>query len=305
MNPSHRAMHQPPAISDYHRDVARRSPTGPGPAPLVSVVTVVWNGEQFLEDAIRSVIEQDYPAIEYIVVDGGSTDGTPDILERHRDRVDVLISEPDEGIYDAMNKGIAVSRGQLVKLLNADDRLLPGSVSAAVRAYLGPDRTGPRHDEDPGPEAVVIKSDMEFVDRHGEPLKRIGARRAVNPVGAVLHPSWYVDRRLYEKHGLYDTGFRVSADYEMFVRLHHLGVRFHHCATPLVEFRSGGVSQTMTGVFERYDINKRYFSRRVAARTFTMHAYKKLRARMLLRLLGEQRMYQVRRLIHRALGVRD
>jgi glycosyltransferase involved in cell wall biosynthesis len=103
------------------------------PVPMVSVVTVVWNAAATLPETIASVHAQRGTAdLEYIVVDGASTDGTRALLES--DNVDLWISEPDEGIYDAMNKGIALARGEIVVLINADDRLIPGALARGVRA---------------------------------------------------------------------------------------------------------------------------------------------------------------------------
>src|SRR5689334_6995758 len=96
--------------------------------PMVSVVTVVYQGARTLQETIDSVVAQGRDDLEYIVVDGGSTDGTLEILERNRRHITSWRSEPDRGIYDAMNKGIRLARGQLIKLLNADDVLCPGSV---------------------------------------------------------------------------------------------------------------------------------------------------------------------------------
>ena len=87
----------------------------------VSIITVVYNGAETIADAIRSVAAQDYDDIEYIVIDGASKDATPQILADHKDDIDVLVSEPDKGIYDAMNKGVANATGDIVGILNADD----------------------------------------------------------------------------------------------------------------------------------------------------------------------------------------
>jgi putative colanic acid biosynthesis glycosyltransferase len=92
--------------------------------PLISIVTVVYNGEEFLEDTIKSVIEQSYESIEYIIIDGGSTDGTVDIIKKYEDKIDYWVSEPDSGIYDAMNKGAKLASGDFIYFLNAGDRLL-------------------------------------------------------------------------------------------------------------------------------------------------------------------------------------
>ncbi len=103
--------------------------------PLVTIVTVVLDGEAYLEQAIRSVIDQPYENLEYIVIDGGSKDGTLDIISRYKDYIDHWVSEPDEGIYDAMNKGWAASHGKYVYYLGADDVLLSLPVASLAKAY--------------------------------------------------------------------------------------------------------------------------------------------------------------------------
>jgi len=92
--------------------------------PLITIITVVYNGEKYLEETIKSVINQTYPNVEYIIIDGGSTDGTLDIIKKYEDYIDYWVSEKDKGIYDAMNKGILVSNGKYLLFLNADDFLI-------------------------------------------------------------------------------------------------------------------------------------------------------------------------------------
>ena len=91
------------------------------PLPLVTIITVVFNGEKYLQQTIQSVINQTYDNVEYVVIDGGSTDGTVDIIRKYEDKIDYWVSEPDQGIYDAMNKGIQLAGGEIVGLINSDD----------------------------------------------------------------------------------------------------------------------------------------------------------------------------------------
>ena len=105
-------------------------------AMKVSIITVCYNSAKTIEHTIKSVAGQDYGNIEYIIIDGGSTDGTLDIIDRYKDKISVLVSEPDEGIYDAMNKGISIASGELIGMINSDDWYGPYTVSAAVRAMI-------------------------------------------------------------------------------------------------------------------------------------------------------------------------
>ena len=145
-----------PRLSDYPEDVAeghahcggrrlgRLVPRPPGDGyPLVSVVTVVRNGVASFRRTAESVWSQTYPAVEYIVVDGGSTDGTRELIESLGDHIDLWISEPDDGISDAFNKGIALARGEVVGLINSDDWYEPDAVAAAVTALKRSELTSP------------------------------------------------------------------------------------------------------------------------------------------------------------------
>ena len=103
--------------------------------PLVSIVTVVYNGEKHLEESIKSVINQTYDNVEYIIIDGGSTDGTVDIIKKYEDKIDYWVSEKDGGIYDAMNKGIVISHGKIIGIVNADDLIYPDTLAKVSQAF--------------------------------------------------------------------------------------------------------------------------------------------------------------------------
>jgi glycosyltransferase involved in cell wall biosynthesis len=131
-----------------------------GEQPLVSIVTPSFNQADFLEATIESVLSQDYPRIEYIIVDGGSTDGCVDILSRYSDRIDYWISEPDAGQTDAINKGFDRAKGQIFAWLNSDDVYKPGAVSEAV-AFL--------HEN---PDVGMVYGDADFIDDAGNWIGR-------------------------------------------------------------------------------------------------------------------------------------
>lgn len=127
----------------------------------VSIVTISYNQARFLERALRSVLEQDYADIEYIVVDPGSTDGSRDIIERYRDRIDRIILKPDDGPADGLNKGFAAAAGSILAYLNSDDELLPGAVREAVALFQA------------SPHIDVIVGDCNMVDADGRHLRRV------------------------------------------------------------------------------------------------------------------------------------
>ena len=103
--------------------------------PRISVITITYNSAATLEETIRSVTMQDYPALEYVIIDGGSTDGTLDIVQKYKDQIQVVVSEPDKGISDAFNKGIAHATGEIIGIINSDDILLSGALREVAEAY--------------------------------------------------------------------------------------------------------------------------------------------------------------------------
>jgi glycosyltransferase involved in cell wall biosynthesis len=218
----------------------------------ISVITVVYNGASTIEDTILSVAAQTHPEVEHIVVDGGSTDGTVQIIERHRDKLARVISEPDEGIYDAMNKGIACATGEVIGTLNSDDVYADGGVLAMVAEAFA----------DPGLDACY--GDLVYVDReHGERVVRYWTSR---PYEAGLfergwmpaHPTFYVRRRVYERYGGFDLEYRIQSDFELtmrFLRIHH--IRSLYIPRIMVRMRMGGttnnrLSNIIKGNLESY-----------------------------------------------------
>ena len=283
-----------PTLADY-RDAPGRAHRGErtvardvGDLPLVSIVTVARNAERSLPATIASVAEQTYPNIEYIVVDGVSTDSTLEIVQSSRDVVSTWISEPDGGIYDAMNKGIALSTGRYVKLLNADDTLPPDSVARAVAAFG-------RAVED-----TCIYGDIRLMGLDGTGFGFMTLQGGVKYFEPFLHPAWYVPLSTYRIHGLYRTNLRVASDYEYFLRLRRAGIRFQHVGgDPLVSFRIHGASSSLRGVREGFLINQEYQGSLRASYVAGLHLYKKLRGRAMDWVLGEERATLLRTRVHR------
>lgn len=184
---------------------------GTGDAPKISVVTVVRNGLPFIERTIESVLAQDYPALEYWIVDGGSTDGTVELIRTHAPRLAGWTSEPDAGIADAFNKGLARARGDYVMFLNADDALAsPSALSSLVDAAR---RSG-------WPE--VIYGDCDLIDRDsGAFLYRHAVdynRRRFLRCGTLPHPGMLTHRRYFGRFGRFDPAYRIAMDYELQLR---------------------------------------------------------------------------------------
>ena len=191
------------------------------PLPLVSIVTPSFNQARFLETTIRSVLAQDYPRLEYIIVDGGSTDGSLAIIERYADRLAWWVSEPDLGQTDAINKGFARARGEIFAWLNSDDTYLPHAVSEAV-AYL-----------QAHPEVGMVYGDANFIDEHGRVIGRFNARQTDYRRlrwGAVYIPQQaaFFRASLWRQVGPLDPTFYFAMDYDLWVRIAALApLRYH------------------------------------------------------------------------------
>ncbi|HDQ41339.1 MAG TPA: glycosyltransferase [Desulfonatronum sp.] len=205
--------------------------------PLVSIVTVALNAEAHLAQNIESVRGQTYPRVEQIIVDGGSKDGTLDVIERYKNVIARYVSEPDNGIYDAMNKGIRMAGGDVLGLLNADDFYpRPDVISQVMQTFQ---RTG----------ADAVFADLVVVDRaRPERIVRYYDSSGFHPGRFAQgwmppHPTFFVLRKHYETLGLYRTDYKIAADYELLTRfLARHKLVYARIPRVLVHMRSGGVS---------------------------------------------------------------
>ena len=175
--------------------------------PLISAITVSRNSSSTIDRTIRSVLNQRYPRLEYIVVDGASSDGTQRIIDRYKDRISRFVSEPDHGIYDAMNKGIALASGTWIHLLNADDYYLDPNVLAGAVPHLDPERTNYF--------SMTHVSQGRVLREYRFPFTRW--RLFVS--AKVPHPAMIVSADQYRNIGPYDTSLRIAADHDMILRM--------------------------------------------------------------------------------------
>jgi len=205
----------------------------------VSIVTACRNADRFLKHCIESVLNQSYPDIEYIVVDGASTDDSLLIIKNYEGRISRFISQKDEGIYDAMNKGIALAGGDIVGILNADDFFPhPGIVKNIISKF-----------EESKADAVY--GDIWYVDKENisRPVRkwRSGTyRHGFFQWGWMPpHPSFYARRELFEKYGSYDLSFGSASDYELMLRfIHKHKIKTAYLPQTIVKMRTGGVSNS-------------------------------------------------------------
>lgn len=205
----------------------------------VSIITVVYNGAEFIRTCIESILNQTYPDIEYIIVDGKSTDGTVDIVQSYGKRIARFISEPDKGLYDAMNKGIRLATGDVIGLLNADDFYRHKRVIENMVATFK--RTG----------SDAVYGDMIYVDRNGaEKLKRYW-RSGWYTKNAFLwgwmpgHLSFFAKRSIYEQYGLFRLDMKSAADYELMLRfIHKNKIKLAYMDEVTIVMRMGGISNS-------------------------------------------------------------
>jgi glycosyltransferase len=201
-------------------------------------------------DAIKSVLGQDCPGVEYIIVDGGSTDSTLEIIKSYGSRINKMISEPDKGIYDAMNKGIKLASGDIVGILNSDDVYADNMVLSEVVEMFR--KTGA--DAVYGDLVYVGKDDASRVVRYW----RAGQYRPGNfrKGWHPAHPALFVKRQVYEKCGGFDTSFSVSADFELMLRLFEKHkIKTVYLPKVLVKMRLGGESNRALGNIIKGNLN--------------------------------------------------
>ena len=203
--------------------------------PLVSIVTPSYNQAQFLEETILSVLSQDYPSIEYIIIDGGSTDGSVDIIRKYEDRLAYWTSEPDRGPADAVNKGWRRAKGDVLAWINSDDLYMPGAVAEAA-TYLA------TH-----PEVAMVYGRCQYFDDAGD-LRMVGqpwniGRVLGTSLSGVPQPSSFLRRWALDAVGELDTNLVFALDYDMWVRI---GVRYpvHHVPHVWSRFRVHDLSWT-------------------------------------------------------------
>ena len=201
--------------------------------PLVSIITVCLNSEKFLEDAIKSVAGQSYRNIEYIVIDGGSTDRTLDIIIKYEDKITYWVSEKDEGISDAFNKGIMAAKGDLIGILNSDDWYEKGAIKEVAELYMLDRNTG------------VIHGDMCFY-KDKKPLFTISPHSNPERMWREMiynHPACFVARDTYNTFGMFDKNLGIAMDYELLLRFYINKVKFFYIPMVLTNQRVEGKSE--------------------------------------------------------------
>ncbi len=201
----------------------------------VSVITVCYNSASTIEDTIKSVLRQNYEDLEYIVIDGASTDGTLDILHQYKSEIKHLISEPDEGMYYALNKGIKIATGDIIAFLHADDiYAFPEVISGVAEQMKNADALY-------GDLVYVKQSKVNKISRYWKSGSYLPG--SFNWGWMPPHPSFFVRKEVYNKFGTFNTQLHSAADYELMLRfIHKNGIEPVYWPEVLVKMRSGGKS---------------------------------------------------------------
>lgn len=208
--------------------------------PRFSIITVVKNDEQKIAKTIESVINQDYENYEFIVVDGGSSDGTVDIIRSYDDHIDYWFSEPDHGISDAFNKGIALSSGSYIQMLNSGDTLVDRQVLSFVADYCT---------------AAVITGYAQF-ETSTVPPKQLKNSDALRTRSMISHQASFVSREVYERVGLYNLDFSIRMDYEFWMRCLRC-YQFIFLERIIVDFHAGASMEQIRSFYqEEFFANK-------------------------------------------------
>jgi glycosyltransferase involved in cell wall biosynthesis len=213
--------------------------------PLVSIITIVYNADRYLEQTIQSVLQQSYRPIEYIIIDGGSNDNSIAIIKKYEDRLAYWVSEKDKGISDAFNKGIHQASGEIIGIINADDWYEPHAIERIVKAMERAD---------------VAYGNLRYW-KEGVPDVTVEGDDAYLPNEmSVNHPTVFVRSDCYKEHGLFRTDLKYAMDYDLMLRLKTRGCRFVHIPEVLANMRWEGLSdqQWYKACKELWSIKNKY-----------------------------------------------
>jgi len=210
----------------------------------ISIITVVWNNKETIKDAIDSVLNQTYKDIEYIIVDGASTDGTVDIVKRYGNKIDKFISEPDKGLYDAMNKGIALATGDIIGILNSDDFYIDEFVIEKVVNEFKEKQV-----DSVFADLVFVKPEnLDKTVRYYDSSKFHPTKFAYGWMPA--HPTFFVKREIYEKCGVFRIDLKIAADFDILARfLYTQKISYSYMPEVIVKMRVGGVSTSFSSIW--------------------------------------------------------
>jgi glycosyltransferase involved in cell wall biosynthesis len=205
---------------------------------IVSIITIVFNNSKYIKEAIESVLSQDYDSIEYIIIDGGSVDGTIEIINEYRDKISTFISEPDNGVYHAINKGISFATGDIVSILHSDDVFNNKNVVSRMV------------DEMINSCSEFCFSDMIIVNKDSGAVLRFYMasyfhRWMLRTGWMPPHPTCFIKKSLFYEFGMYSESYKVAGDFEFFVRIFYSReINWNYVNIISIKMRSGGLSNS-------------------------------------------------------------
>lgn len=215
----------------------------------ISIITVSYNSAVTIKDTIESILSQDHENIECIIIDGGSTDGTLEVVRKYSDRISYFVSELDDGIYDGMNKGIQAATGDIVGILNSDD-FYPNSyvISNVAKTFVNQDC-----DAVYGDLVYVKENDTSKIARYWQSGEY--TIKKIKNGWMLPHPTFFVKKEMYDRHGYYNTDLKSAADYEMILKLlYKKNISVFYIPMILVKMRMGGASNS--SIMNRIRANK-------------------------------------------------
>lgn len=216
----------------------------------ISIITVCLNSEETIEQTIRSVIEQNDYDYEYIIIDGESTDRTLEIIRKYKESISMIISEPDNGLYDAMNKGIALATGDIIGIINSDDWYEPEIFKKVRKCFLETD-------------VEAIYGNLNLVYPNGEVEILVPTNiEKIRYEMEIPHPTVFIKQDVYKRLGTFELKYKIAADYDLMLRLYTSGVRFGYQNSIFANFRFGGVSnkQAEKCMKETLEISQKYLT---------------------------------------------
>lgn len=243
----------------------------------ISVITITYNSEKTVEDTLRSVIEQPCEDLEYIIIDGGSTDSTLSIVDKYRDRIATVVSEKDAGISDAFNKGVTRATGDIIAIINSDDLLMPGALKK-IEHILKPESD------------VLYGNAVMFGNDRQESISTPMELEQLKYRMALLHPATFIRKRAYNKFGLYDLHFKASMDRDLLAKMYFGGAVFQYCDFEFAKFRTGdGTSSKQfykVALKEKEEISLKWGASKVRCKLITIKTFMRFTIAKFLRRIG-------------------
>ena len=232
----------------------------------ISIITITFNSEKTIRDTLESVRKQFYPNLEYIVIDGLSTDNTLQIVNDYSDIVTHIVSEKDKGIGDAMNKGISLATGDLIGIIHSDDALYPGALDFLNKVWDGV--------------SDVYYGNALIINKNGRPKHVLKSAKDLSNMPfeyLLVHPATFVTKKCYNEHGVFNINYKCAMDYELFLRFYNENVTFKYIDAILSFYREGGTNMVYRNVTidEVCDISIKYGANPKKAKR--IRKYKKLK----------------------------